>query len=92
MGSNIAYPHLERQLCWVSVCPNITGTLFYAGGSGLSVSGAFYANGRQFGYYHSESGTQYSKAALDASKVSSIYAGSQVVQPNAAQILIIIKV
>ena len=72
--------------------PNITGILFYAGGSGLSVSGAFYANGRQFGYYHSESGTQYSKAALDASKVSSIYAGSQVVQPNAAQILIIIKV
>lgn len=71
--------------------PNITGYLFYAGGSSLSTSGAFYSGSGQFGYYHGSTGTAYLHANFDASRASSLYSSIEAVQPASAQAFIIIK-
>ena len=88
MGSNIAYPHLERQLCW-GLSPNITGALLSTRSYGKT-TGAFYeGDGR--GYVHDEH-TDKGIVAFSASRSSSQYREASTVQPPAFQALIIIKV
>ena len=78
-------------LCWVSVCPNITGwvgELVWTAG-GVRSNGAFTSksNGRAGG----RADWYFGEFSLDASRSSNYYGSNAVVQPKSFQTLIIIK-